>query len=688
MVDNSLQVTGLISGLSTNDIISKMMSVEQQPLIALQNQLSQEQQRADALRDVNTRLSSLLSSIQKLTLSTTINAKTVTTDTPSGSPTLVTATASPNATVGSFSLLINSLATSTSVTSGGASSPQAIGKAVSANQPLASAGFGITPTLGTFSVNGAQITIDASTVLSDGVDAVGADTIFAKIRDATAAIGKQVDVSWGLDANGRQNKLVLTAHDGVTPIQLGAGSDTSNFLTAAGLASLPPATTMTSMINLAEASPSALLNSSQANLDVALNSTTGSFTINGVTINYDASVDSLNDVINRINTSTAGVTAAYDSINDRVTLTSKATGSTLINLQDVTGNFLAAMKLSQNSESLGANANYLLNGQQRYSTSNTVTDAVPGVTLNLTKADPTTTVNLTVGADTAGITGAVQDFISQYNSTMGFIRDKTSYDANQKVGNILLGDATVESIENTLAIMVGGQGAGLSSSAVQSLADIGITTGAVGSAVGTTDNLVLDQNKFTTALQNNPAAVANVLGALTANVTLQSGGTGSISSVSGTPTNHVSGTYTIVSDTQGNLTATFYPSTGGTPTITKGTITASGTNGSLIPGVTLTANSALTAGSNTVTVNFTSIGVGVKIADYLNGLTASGGLFANTQDAAQQEIDDTNKAIQDMQDRLDQRQQDLYQQFTALETTLAKLQSQGSSLSAQIAKLG
>ncbi|MDA8189255.1 MAG: flagellar filament capping protein FliD [Dehalococcoidales bacterium] len=684
MAGVNLQIPGLISGLSTRDIIQKIMDVERLPLISMQNRKDQVQQRKDASKDINTRLSSVLSAIQKLNLRSTIDARTVTTDTPASSPTIVTGSANSNAALGSFTVRVLALATPTSVTSGtGPTSPAAIGKAVSASLPLASAGFVVTPTVGTFTVNGAQVTIDANTVLSDGTDATGANTIFAKIRDATAAVGKQVTVSWGLDANGRQNKLVLTA---AAPIQLGSGSDTSNFLTAAGLAALPSATTMTSARNLGGVNPLAYLNSSQANLDVALSAPTGSFTINGVQFTYDSTVDTLNSVIGRINSSAANVTASYDAVNDRLTLTSRVTGSTLIDLQDVTGNFLAAMKLSANNETLGSNASYLLNGQQQYSTSNTVTDALPGVTINLKKADSATDVTVTVGQDTSAAVAAVQDFITQYNSAISLIRDKTAYDPITKQGGILTGDATVVSIENMLATLVSGKGDGLSSVA-QSLSDIGITTGAVGSAVGSTTSLILDQAKFVSKLQSNPSAVADAFGGLVSNVALAAGGTGSIASMTGTPTNHTSGTYSIVSDAAGNLTATFTP-TGGSPTTKTGTITAGGTNSTLIPGVILTAKATLAAGTDTITASFTTKGVGVKIADYLTGLTSATGIFAQRQQSADSQIKSMNDAIQQMQDRLDAKEKALYAKFQGLEVALARLESQSASLTAQLAKLG
>lgn len=682
MASSDFMIPGLISGLNTQDIIQKMMDAERRPLDALKIRKDNEQKRADALRDVNTRLGSLLSVLKTLNLRSTIDAKIVTTDTPSSSPLLVSATANSDAALGSHTLRIETLATPTTVVSGGAATPQAIGKAVTANVALATAGFGITPTTGTFSVNGAKITIDDTTVLSDGVDAPGSNTVFAKIQDATTAAGAPVTVSFALDANGRQNKIVLTS---ASTIQLGGGSDTSNFLTAVGLAGLPPATSMTSARNIGGVSATANLSTAAANLDVALGAT-GSFKINGVTISYTAATDTLNSVISRINSSAANVTASYDSTNDRVTLTSKATGSVLIDLEDVTGNFIAAMKLSAANETVGVNAHYYVDGAERYSSSNTVTDALSGVTLNLKRSDPATTVTLTVGQDTDSTIAAVNNFVKQYNSTMDLIRDKTAYDANSKTGGTLLGDSGVLGVQSTLASIIAGTGVGLSSVA-RSLADIGITTGSVGIAPGAARNLVVDSSKLTDKLLNNPSAVADAFGALVNNVSLVAGGTGSVASSAGTPSNHVSGTYTIVSDVSGNLTATFTPSGGGSTTVKTGTIAAGGANSTLIPGLVLTGKGTLAAGTDTITVDFSAVGVGVKIADYLSGLTSSTGVFADRQSTEDDQIKRINDSINKMQDKLDQKEQALYAKFRGLEVALSRLQNQGASLSAQLAKL-
>ncbi len=81
------------------------------------------------------------------------------------------------------------------------------------------------------------------------------------------------------------------------------------------------------------------------NLEAGFTVTDGSFDINGETINVSAS-DSINDVLDKINQSAAGVTATFDAVNEEVLLTQNTAGSVpTITMDSDTSGFIAAMKL-------------------------------------------------------------------------------------------------------------------------------------------------------------------------------------------------------------------------------------------------------------------------------------------------------------------------------------------------------
>jgi hypothetical protein len=81
------------------------------------------------------------------------------------------------------------------------------------------------------------------------------------------------------------------------------------------------------------------------NLETGFSVTDGSFEINGVTIDVNAS-DTINTVLDRINQSGAGVTATFDTATEKVVLTQNTPGATQdIVLGNDTSGFLAAVKL-------------------------------------------------------------------------------------------------------------------------------------------------------------------------------------------------------------------------------------------------------------------------------------------------------------------------------------------------------
>lgn len=98
-------------------------------------------------------------------------------------------------------------------------------------------------------------------------------------------------------------------------------------------------------------SPSATLST----LNIRTPITSGFFTINGVQINVNPSTESLNDVINSINSSVAGVTASYSASTDTLVLTGNSNALINIGSPSDTSNFLSATYLSNAPETLNAN---------------------------------------------------------------------------------------------------------------------------------------------------------------------------------------------------------------------------------------------------------------------------------------------------------------------------------------------
>ena len=227
------------------------------------------------------------------------------------------------------------------------------------------------------------------------------------------------------------------------------------------------------------------------------------FTLNGVTINYNSSTDSLQDVLDRINGSTAGVDANYDSLNNRFVLQNKTTGNVGISLSDTTGNFLAATGLSGGTPTAGQNLLYTVNGNSQVlqSQSNTIngdSSTINGLSLTALK---TGDVSVTVGSDTSGVTSALQSFVNDYNNVQSYIttQSASSTDASNKVtAGLLTGDMNAADIATNL------RSAGFSPVAISGLsatfsqlANMGVTSN------GHDNTITLDTTALGTALANN-----------------------------------------------------------------------------------------------------------------------------------------------------------------------------------------
>jgi len=516
---------------------------------------------------------------------------------------------------------------------------------------------------------------------TDGTNLISLDDVVLMINLAGAGVIASIEN----DGSGRPNILRIADDpgNGAQAVQLGAGSDSSNFLDVTHLLESPGTTTRDGVRGMGGSLVGeSLVNARLANPLIA----TGTFEINGVSFDYDAANDSMSELITRINQSTAGVTAFYDPFDDALVLSANDTGSTAIQLSDTTGDFLAQTGLLAATQTIGANAQYQIDGGTiRYSNSNVVSDAVAGVTLTFNDTTAAS-VNVEVFHDPQTAVSAAEEFVSTFNGTADLIDQLTTFVEDGESG-LLIGDGTLRRAEQSLRSILTGSAFGLGG-AMRTLSDVGISFGVVGSEVGATSELVLDSGKLKAALDENPDAVAQLFATFQASASLDVGGTGSLASISGTPTAaKKAGVYTVTSTTSGQLTVTFKPDDGSTTVLQTGSIAAGGMNTTLIPGVTLTAAGALVNGTDTITMAATERGIGLALNDFVNSLTRGGGTFEIRDDEFQARIDSIADQIERLEDRAEAREAQLVRQFTALEVTIGRLQSQQEALSGMVAQL-
>jgi len=150
-------------------------------------------------------------------------------------------------------------------------------------------------------------------------------------------------------------------------------------------------------------------------------------------------------------------------------------------------------------------AAFSISGINHTSASNTVSDALSGVTLNLlaTTAAGTgagSSVNLTVANDTAAITTNIGAFVTAYNALESSIASLRSYDSTTHTAGPMLGDALLTGIQNEVRSVLYGL-VNTGSAAYTSLASVGITTKSDGT-------LNFNSSKLQTALTAAPSAVS------------------------------------------------------------------------------------------------------------------------------------------------------------------------------------
>jgi len=222
--------------------------------------------------------------------------------------------------------------------------------------------------------------------------------------------------------------------------------------------------------------------STDLNISDGTNSFSSDLDISGMTLLE------VRDAINEAaSTDDVGVSASIiteSSSSYRLVLTATDTG--LDNDITVSGtNALSELQLSETQTALDATV--LVDGYTVTGSSNTITDAISGVTLNLIEETGDTAATLSVTKDTGAVTDSINEMVSSYNELMAQIKV-------YKTG-ALEGDSSLNSIQNMIRNELN-TSAGLSS-AFNYLSEIGVTTNA------DTGELELDTSVLNDAIDEN-----------------------------------------------------------------------------------------------------------------------------------------------------------------------------------------
>lgn len=415
---------------------------------------------------------------------------------------------------------------STTNTGSGTSALTPSTTSTSTTSPTSSTTTTSSPGSGIISALGTGSGLDIQSIVSQLVAAEGDPTktlLNAREATVTAQISAFGSISSGLSAlqKAAQALQSTSSFQGRTA----SSSDTSLLTVSAdaGTATGSYQVVVQSLAAAQKLSSAGFASSTTTVGDGTLSFTSGS---NQFSVTIDSSNDTLAGIRDAINNAAGNnsVGASLITVDNGsggsvsklvLTATNPGTANTLsVSVSDADGNNTDQSGLSQlayDAASGGANnlsqvsgaqdAVLQLDGQTVTRSTNTISDAIDGVTLNLQQADPSTTINVSIANDTQSSVTAVQNFVSAYNSLQSTMANLTAYDASTKQAGVLLGDSTVQTIGSQLSKALFNQYPALSPT-FTSLAEVGITTDPL------TGQMSLDTNALNTALSTDSNGVA------------------------------------------------------------------------------------------------------------------------------------------------------------------------------------
>ena len=220
-----------------------------------------------------------------------------------------------------------------------------------------------------------------------------------------------------------------------------------------------------------------------------------------------SATDTIATIAASINSANAGVVATVfnDGTNERLQLQSKSTGvaagyKITVTDGDGTNNDNAGLSrlafdpstvdpvtgIASGMATAGIPVQYAqdakarINGLTVTSSTNTLPDNIPGVTINLvatttkdygTATEVKSPITMAISEDVTPSVKNVNDFVTAYNTLNKSLTDLTKYDATTKTAGLFQGDASVTGLQNVLRSMVGSSSFGVSK---QTLSDVGL----------------------------------------------------------------------------------------------------------------------------------------------------------------------------------------------------------------------
>ncbi len=479
---SQIQIGGTVSGLDTASIIDKLMQIESLPLQRLNDKYVSYTNTQKAYRQVSDKIRELYNFTADFSLQSNLIPKSAT-----SSSNILTATASAAATDGVYSVTVQSIASNSVLQTG------KIGKEITAWNTISEMNTRYTPANSTIKIkvgsSEVEMSITTDTTINQlmtdlkgkfsGLDAT-ADVSFTdgKLSISSDKLFQISDVSGNFTYLFRLNDSYLR-------------KDTDNNYVLESSGDVGAYSSLKSLSDLGITGDQTL-------------------TINGTNVSLKET-DSISTVISKINTSVKDINAIYDDKSGKIVLTSKTTGSNVIDVSSTNQNLLDKLGFSVQTFTLGnvAKATVLMNGYSQEITSSTNDITLNGLTMNLNSTGFTT---VTVSADKDKIVQNVKDFVNKWNEVTDFLYTKMTeskvtnktedeMSEDEKIQGLLKNDSMIRRIfdkfRSFLTTKVDGK----------TLIDLGITSGDVGRSFDNTmrGKITLNEDKLRSFIENNGA---------------------------------------------------------------------------------------------------------------------------------------------------------------------------------------
>ena len=469
-MSSGINFGGLASGMDTEGIISKLVSIQKQPIARLQQQQQKYLKQADVIAALKGQISNVAQSANSLLTADAFSAVI-----PSNSDSSVASLVmSGVGQAGNYTLSVSKLAQSQKISSGAQSS--------------VSSALGQT---GQFTINGKLVSVDSTDSLS---------SVARKINDVSPGATASI-INGG---TGNAYLTITSSNSGISgKPQL---SDlTGSFLSTIGVLGA------TENIRLPITNGAAGINFSSSS-DIVGSSlgvtglTAQTIKVNGVNVSINLQTDSLQAVADKINSASTGATASVVSVTEGVSTKYRLeiTGASSPTFVDA-GNTLATLGIVQKTASnelvAAQDASYTVDGVSLTSSTNTIEGVIPGGKITLLKADATTppTTTLSIKSDTDAVANRIKSFTDSYNSAVKFITDNSQFDGDTYETGPLFGDPVARQFLSTMNSLLMSNIPGLTGN-YKNLTDIGIRIDGTGS-------LSVDSSKLNTAIQTDSEGV-------------------------------------------------------------------------------------------------------------------------------------------------------------------------------------